>query len=448
MEQTQHYENPTPPEELTPEQRELAESIEAEEAEKREKQARQAERLQALGLPADDPELLELAPYFLNITDPVPPQRFAFQLDGKNFAPVGDIHLITAAKKSAKTFFVHHLIGAALSPTGWEGITCNIPNAKILYIDTEQHESKTKEKMQSDYVMAALNMEHHDPRLQVIKLRTEPDRKRREELIDKAIRLVKPDLVFLDGTSDITESVNSEEDAKRITRNQMAICEKYKCSIWNLIHLPKSKEGATSARGFLGTEIENAACDIFRLEKVKLKNGDKYYIISHESRNEDLPDYKFIIKGEQYDGIYYPVTREIKAPSLQETLEQGAPPKSARDKLQELLEGAFGNVGTIKKSLLPKRLQEATGKSQRTAYNYIEDAIKLELITTQEGQPDDYALLSRKNNTQLQITFNNGTEHEHTEAAPSPPQASAMSEGTEAHDGLPFTPPDGKRAPF
>lgn len=447
METTQHP-YATPPDNLTPEQRELKESAEQDKAEEYAKHAPQIERLQALSLPADDPELWELAPYFLNITDPVPPQRFAFQLDGKNFAPVGDIHLITAAKKSAKTFFVHHLIGAALSPTGWEGITCNIPNAKILYIDTEQHESKTKEKMQSDYVMAALNMEHHDPRLQVIKLRTEPDRKRREELIDKAIRLVKPDLVFLDGTSDITESVNSEEDAKRITRNQMAICEKYKCSIWNLIHLPKSKEGATSARGFLGTEIENAACDIFRLEKVKPKNGDKYYIITHESRNEDLPDYKFTIKGEQYDGIYYPVTREIKATSPQETLEQEAQPKSKRDELQEQLEVAYGNVGTIKKSLLPKRLQETTGKSLRTAYKYIENAIKWGLIATQEGQPDDYALLSRKNDTQLQITFNNGTENEHTEATQSTPQPSAMTEGATAPDGYPFPLPDGEPAPY
>lgn len=450
MEQTQHYENPTPPEELTPEQRELAESIEAEEAEKREKQARQAERLQALGLPADDPELLELAPYFLNITDPVPPQRFAFQLDGKNFAPVGDIHLITAAKKSAKTFFVHHLIGAALSPTGWEGITCNIPNAKILYIDTEQHETKTKEKMQSDYVMAALSMEHHDPRLQVIKLRTEPDRKRREELIDKAIKLVKPDLVFLDGTSDVAESVNSEEEAKRITRHQMAICEKYKCSIWNLIHLPKSKEGATSARGFLGTEIENAACDIFRLEKVKLKNGDKYYIISHESRNEDLPDYKFIIKGEQYDGIYYPVTREIKAPSLQETLEQGAPPpvpKSKRDELQELLEGVFGSVRTLGTATITQRLQQATGKCKSHADHLKGEAKKMGLIIPVEGQANTYQLASRSTDEQLTL-LDNGTEHEHTEATQSTPQASAMSEGTEAPDGLPFTPPDGEGAPF
>lgn len=384
----------------TPEQRELLRSTQQDEAGEAEKRAKLAAILEANGLPTDDPELYALAPYLLNVTDNVKPQIYAYSYEGTAFAPIGDIHLITAAKKSGKSFFVSELIAAALSPTGWEGITCNLTNPRLLYVDTEQHRRKTKDILERAYRMAQLDPKKHDPRMQTITLREQANREERQKLTRIAIEHIKPDIVFIDGTADLKESINDEQEANEEAEWQKRQSSIGNCAIWNVIHLPKSTQGATSARGFLGTAIENAACDIFRLTKTKPTakekekgEGETYYTIEHESRNKDIEDIKFRIHGEDYDGTFYPIPRRYEPTAGTSTGGTAPPPISERDKLKKLLEQVFGSVSTLNTGTITERIQQAENCAQRKADSLKKKAKELGLLQPVEGQANTFQFI-------------------------------------------------------
>lgn len=438
----------TTKDELTPEQRELAESIEAEEAEKREKQARQAERLQALYLPADDPELLELAADFVDATTTYREPDYLLTYEDVKFCPLGNVQLIAAPKKSGKTFFVSILMAAILSDEGgYMGITCNIPDATVLYIDTEMHISHTAKVMARVQYLSKWPMNENNPRFHVLNLRTDNANTRRKK-VETAIKKLQPQAVFIDGARDLLGDFNDIQESAELIGDFMAWSAQFNCAIWNVQHLPKSDKEAVSPRGHLGTETENKMSDGFIL----LKNGkgiEAHYTAEHTARDMETPKIVFRITTEYPEGqrIAVPVPYQATAGTSPQSPTPPPVPKSERDKLQELLEGVFGSVSTLGTATISQRLQEATKKGKSHADHLKGKAKELGLITPVEGQAYTYQLASRSTDEQLTL-LDNGTEHEHTEATQSTPQASAMSEGTSAPDGLPFTPPDGESAPF
>jgi hypothetical protein len=123
-----------------------------------------------------------------------------------------------------------------------------------------------------------------------------PAYKNRFRLIELAVELLKPDVVFIDGLRDLLASINDEETATQILDSLSTMAEERKMCVWNALHQnPKSNSDGedTKMRGWAGTELGNKVSDTFVSIKSKTAAGVTFTVKQVDARGKDVPDWKF-----------------------------------------------------------------------------------------------------------------------------------------------------------
>ena len=240
---------------------------------------------------------------FLNFEEPYRPPRYTMERLGVPFADVGELHIISGKPGHGKTGLMSQLMATSLS--GQHGNTKRrevphkvlnqetgemeekmIPNV-LLYIDTEQGKDDTIAI--KNRVCSMANVDHTKPcnQFHILRLRDTESAQQRWRKILKAIWMVKPTDIFLDGMLDIVNDYNDQTECQPIIRKCMMLATHYDSSLWAVLH---ENPLVDKLVGTLGSITQRKVSEIFTVVKVKQSE------LKESDRRDDLPDIYFRVK--------------------------------------------------------------------------------------------------------------------------------------------------------
>ena len=227
---------------------------------------------------------------FLDFEDPYTPPRYTLSRFGIPFANVGELHVISGKPGHGKTGLMSQLMAAILS--GKFGnieyhLTHERPNPVVLYIDTEQGKDDTIAIKNRVCLLAGLDYTQKQPRFHILRLRDTEEAEDRWKKILKAVWMVKPTDIFLDGMLDIVRDYNDQVECQPIIRKSMMLATHYDSSLWLVLHENPMVEKLV---GTLGSIVQRKVAEIFSVKKVKQCD------IPLNQRRADRPDIYFTVK--------------------------------------------------------------------------------------------------------------------------------------------------------
>ena len=241
---------------------------------------------------------------FLNFEDPYKPPRYTLCRYGIPFANVGELHVISGKPGHGKTGLMSQLMAAILC--GRFGntlyhIQSERPKPVVLYIDTEQGKDDTIAIKNRVCLLAGLDYTKKQPQFQILRLRDTEDASERWKKILKAVWLVKPTDIFLDGMLDIVRDYNDQVECQPIIREAMMLATHYDSSLWIVLH---ENPMVDKLVGTLGSIVQRKVAEIFSVKKIKqseLKPNERqpnrpsiYFTVKQlKARGRDVADWDY-----------------------------------------------------------------------------------------------------------------------------------------------------------
>jgi hypothetical protein len=175
-----------------------------------------------------------------------------------------------------------------------------------------------------------------------------------------AIELYTPQLVVIDGISDLMYNTNDIEESDRILGRLMALSTEYNCHILCVLH---TNPNSDKARGHIGSALQRKAETVIFVHKV----GECSVVEPQFCRNEEFEPFAFIIDEE---GL--PVECDLPKDSTGTTNE-----------CVRIMEAYYPNG--IERTVLIDRLTKELGLSYGTAQVRISRALRAGLLTNYDG---------------------------------------------------------------
>ena len=237
----------------------------------------------------DDDQWLDIsAPYFR--------PDYTISYKGTPFAPLGGIHALTGQPGHGKTatfsMFIATLIGGS-----YDDLKCEISNPKVLYVDTEMEKCNTILVAKRICEMVGKTTDEIKEHLRVLRLRDELKAENRWRKILKAIWIIRPNVVFIDGIIDITQDFNDNKECQELIYQIMDTATQYNISLWCLLH---QNPGSMKMVGHAGSFLERKATDVFMTKKDKESGTPLFEISQIKARGRDVDNIPFTIEDDEH----------------------------------------------------------------------------------------------------------------------------------------------------
>lgn len=247
--------------------------------------------------PVDKEMLEKVEKCKLDLTKEIPDPEPLITLDGIPICTRGNFSVIIGLPGSRKSFLCTGIAGSILNEDGFLGMNCPNGVKKLLWIDTEQapgHVARIGKRLNR---IARLPVDINSKDSIIIMLREFSPSDRRK-MVEFAIKYYNPDMVVLDGLSDLITDPNNPEQSTEVISYLMDVTKKLDCHIMTVIH---SNIGSEKARGHLGSEA---------LRKCEMAisivaDGDNSLCKFDKTRDVRPNDFNFTI----FDGL--PTLRQI-----------------------------------------------------------------------------------------------------------------------------------------
>ena len=248
---------------------------------------------------------IEINDDFLDFDEPYRPPRYTMERGGVPFADVGELHIISGKPGNGKTGLMSQLEAATLGGRFGNTICREIGHkvegqdgfmvipTRILHIDTEQGKDDTIAFKNRVISMSGVEKEQAKEHFFILRLRDTESAKDRWRKILKAIYMVKPTDIFLDGMLDIVEDYNDQKECQPIIRKCMMLATHYDASLWAVLH---ENPMVDKLVGTLGSITQRKVSEIFTV--IKVKQCD----LKPNEQRADLPDIYFRVKQNKARG--------------------------------------------------------------------------------------------------------------------------------------------------
>ena len=248
---------------------------------------------------------IEINDDFLDFDEPYRPPRYTMERDGVPFADVGELHIISGKPGNGKTGLMSQLEAATLGGRFGNTICREIGHkvegqdgfmvipTRILHIDTEQGKDDTIAFKNRVISMSGVEKKQAKEHFFILRLRDTESAKDRWRKILKAIYMVKPTDIFLDGMLDIVEDYNDQKECQPIIRKCMMLATHYDASLWAVLH---ENPMVDKLVGTLGSITQRKVSEIFTV--IKVKQCD----LKPNEQRADLPDIYFRVKQNKARG--------------------------------------------------------------------------------------------------------------------------------------------------
>ena len=253
---------------------------------------------------------------FLDFDEPYRPPRYTMERDGVPFADVGELHIISGKPGNGKTGLMSQLEAATLGRQFGNTIAREVGHivrdaegnivtggdkrpmfqprpTRILHIDTEQGKDDTIAFKNRVISMSGVPAQEAKEHFFILRLRDTELAQDRWKKILKAIYVVQPTDIFLDGMLDIVEDYNDQKECQPIIRKCMMLATYYDTSLWAVLH---ENPMVDKLVGTLGSITQRKVSEIFTV--IKVKQAD----LKENDRRADLPDIYFRVKQNKARG--------------------------------------------------------------------------------------------------------------------------------------------------
>ena len=316
-----------------------------------------------------------LAQFELDPTKEDEPIQYLYEVGGIQTFPKGDIQGNKGQQKNGKTFAEVLFMGAALKGE-YLGVKCLIPNAKVLFIDTEQHPRNTRLTYRRVCQIAGINGRERHERLDMLHLRLSEDVETTRKAIRLKIKYFRPDIVFLDGIVDCIIDFNDQKESKQYLTELAKIALEYNCAICCTLHTNPNDE--TKMRGHLGTLLAQKGSDVIQCIKTKNDDGSVVFKVEQtENRNNaDFSKFAFAIE----------MRKDVSGELIAVPVKSYVSVKEKND-LDELFRWALYNNPMRRADLKDKIISDECPHkvSRSTAYQRINDAIAAGIISDDDA---------------------------------------------------------------
>jgi KaiC/GvpD/RAD55 family RecA-like ATPase len=222
---------------------------------------------------------------------------------------MGGIHAITGQAGNGKTMTLAQYMAAILNGEYGElkyELSEEIPNPRVLYIDTEMEEANTIAVKNRIMTMCGRPINESPDDFIVIMLREVQERsvtvgnktqrvpssviRWRKTL--RAIYQYKPTVVFIDGLLDVIADFNDNVMCQELIYKCMQVASYYGISVWCCVH---QNPGGEKLVGHLGSFLERKVTDVFKTKKEKNeKTGEVTFTVKQlKARGRDVEDWEF-----------------------------------------------------------------------------------------------------------------------------------------------------------
>lgn len=215
---------------------------------------------------------------------PVPQPEPLVTCGGEMIVTRQNICVVTGKQKSYKSTFLACMIASCVSGVEVLNMASKKP-FKCLYADTEQasyHLSCQCNRIArlSGGVVGAIT---------VLELRPYSPDERYNFILD-AVEALRPDVLFIDGISDLCNDVNDSAESEKLVSSLLALSSQYDLGIITVLH---SLATLGKLRGHLGSTLERKCESSILLERSGM--GDEVKVKPKESRNKPFRSFSFVI---------------------------------------------------------------------------------------------------------------------------------------------------------
>ena len=329
---------------------------------------------------------------FLDFEEPYRPPRYTLQRGDRAFANVGELHIISGKPGNGKTALMTMLMAAILSGRygKLEYILKERPNPLVLYIDTEQGKDDTIALKNRVCSMAGIDYRHKADNFIILRLRDTETEKDRWRKILKAIWMVRPTDIFLDGILDLVKDYNDQVECQPIIRKCMMLANEYDTSLWMVLH---ENPLVSKLVGTLGSIAQRKVAEIFSVIKTKqcdLKPNEQqpnmpeiYFTVDQvKARGKDVDKWWF--KYSDVNGWGMP--EEIDGPQTIGELIEGMSKPEQKDETEDpqIVKNMLAVIGTsqnVSRSTLRERIKKEHKIGSNKADAFIAAGVKFGFLT-------------------------------------------------------------------
>lgn len=292
--------------------------------------------------------------------------RYTLSYNGVPFAPLGGIHGLTGQPGHGKTFTFTQLMVAILRGEFYGlryELANDIPQPKVLYIDTEMEKGNTQLVMLRVYEMMGWQQGTEQDQFRILWLREEVKAEDRWRKTLKAIKVMQPTVVFLDGLIDVVGDFNDNKECQSIIYQCMATASHYGISMWCLLH---ENPGSEKMVGHAGSFLERKATDVLKTKKEKGATV-LFNVEQKKARSRDLDKWQFVVDDDANHYGHPRILTSMEANTLKEEEEKQEP------SLREIV-SVIGD-DTTSFTALRERIRKAYGIGSGKAKDIINQAV-------------------------------------------------------------------------
>lgn len=177
-----------------------------------------------------------------NISDP----DWLVDIGGSRLFPRKEYTPITGRAGNGKTQLVVQIFGAVMSGERVLGITPLRKARQILYVDTEQSEYDVAFRLNMMFrAMGKPDFSEFPANVEYLRLRPEPDNYKRLRITMDAIRDLRPDVMFIDGLTDLIVDIEDKNEGVKLVNDCLKIVDDLNANLFPIIH---QNEGGDSAK--------------------------------------------------------------------------------------------------------------------------------------------------------------------------------------------------------
>ncbi len=190
---------------------------------------------------------------FVDITQPIPAEPpFLAKIGETAIIFRQGLTVISGVQKAGKTSWVRLLIAAVLNGKALDIEA--VPDLKVLWFDCEQPLFRILRQVEKAFQMAGMERTNDGP-IQVAALRQfSPEE--RLTIIKETVADCRPDLVVLDGVTDLLQDPNDLAASGTVVAELLALSEEYDIGIVVVCHTnPNPNQTAGKLRGHIGSEL-------------------------------------------------------------------------------------------------------------------------------------------------------------------------------------------------
>lgn len=308
---------------------------------------------------------------WLDVTKDIEATQYLLKYKGVGFSPLGDIQVLRGMEGNGKSMLFVILMSAVLRGE-YGGLTCDIPNARVLYVDTEQSVNSTLYVQKRVHTICGWNAREPNDRFRCLMLREVDDLKDRNSYLWQAIDEFKPTVVFIDGIADLVTDINKFDECMELVHKLMAEASRRFISIWSVLH---QNYGSDKMRGHLGTEIAHKVSDVLSCQKDKKQNPPLFSVEQVKARGMDIEGFSFIVNSDVMIGI----PTMIGHVDLDEDTETN---RGERDLLmREVFQGeTYLSKRAIVDAIMRKRFIAGADQDKNHAKLWLEQAIEWKIL--------------------------------------------------------------------